>query len=53
MVSNENPTKHRKLRGLKLRGLIWNQMNTPYIIYEIDKRKKLNILRDFENQTTI
>ena len=28
-----------------------NQMNTPYFIYEIDQRKKLNTLGDFENQT--
>ena len=26
-------------------------MNTPYLIYEIDQRKKLNILDDFENKT--
>ena len=26
-------------------------MNTPYFIYEIDQRKKLNTLGDFENQT--
>ena len=26
-------------------------MNTPYSIYEIDQRKKLNTLSDFENQT--
>ena len=26
-------------------------MNTPYFIYEIDQRKKLNTLSDFENQT--
>ena len=25
-------------------------MNTPYSIYEIDQRKKLNTLSDFENQ---
>ena len=25
-------------------------MNTPYFIYEIDQRKKLNTLGDFENQ---
>ena len=25
-------------------------MNTPYFIYEIDQRKKLNTLSDFENQ---
>ena len=45
--------RHKKwiLRGLKLRGLTCNQMNTPYFIYEIDQRKKLNTLDDFENQT--
>ena len=51
MVLNEKPTKIWKLRGWKLRGLTWNQMNTPYFIYEIDQRKKLNTLGDFENQT--
>ena len=40
-----------KLRGLKLRGLTWNQIKTPYLIYEIDQGKKLNILDDFENKT--
>ena len=34
-----------------MRGLTLNQMNTPYFIYEIDQRKKLNTLGDFENQT--
>ena len=50
MVLNEKLTKNWKLRGLKLRGLTWNQINTPYFIYEIDQRKKLNTLGDFENQ---
>ena len=27
-------------------------MNTPYLIYEIDQRKKLNTPGDFENQTS-
>ena len=51
MVSAKKPAKKWILRGLKLRGLSWNQMNTPYFIYEIDQRKKLNTLGDFENQT--
>ena len=50
MVLNGKPTKNLKLRGLKLRGLTWNQINTPYFIYEIDQREKLNNLGDFENQ---
>ena len=39
------------LRGFKLRGLTLNQINTPYLIYEIDQGKQLNILDDFENKT--
>ena len=39
------------LRGSKLRGLTLNQINTPYLIYEIDQGKKLNVLDDFENKT--
>ena len=34
-----------------MRGLTLNQINTPYLIYEIDQGKKLNILDDFENKT--
>ena len=48
--TREKLVKNTILRGLKLRGLTWNQMNTPYSIYEIDQRKKLNTLSDFENQ---
>ena len=51
MVSAEKPAKNGFYGGLKLRGLSWNQMNAPYFIYEIDQRKKLNTLGDFENQT--
>ena len=51
MVLNEKPTKNWKLRGLKLRGLTQNQINTPHFIYENDHRNKINILRDFENET--
>ena len=54
-INDEPPTREKLvkntiLRGLKLRGLTWNHMNTPYFIYEIDQRKKLNTLGDFENQ---
>ena len=37
--------------GFEWKTVTWNQMNTPYFIYEIDQRKKLNTLGDFENQT--
>ena len=47
----EKLVKNTILRGLKLRGLTWNQMNTPYFIYETYQRKKLNTLGDFETQT--
>ena len=51
MVLNEKPTKNWKLRGLKLRGLGQNQISTPHSIYENDHRNKINILRDFEDET--
>ena len=51
MVLNQKLTKNWKLRGLKLRGLTWNQINTPYLIYETDQGKKLNILDVLENKT--
>ena len=51
MVLNEKLGKNTILRGLKLRGLTWNQMNTPYFLYKIDQRKKLNTMGDFENKT--
>ena len=51
MVSNEKLTKNRELRGLKLRGLTRNQISTPHFIYQNDHRNKINILRDFENET--
>ena len=51
MVLNEKPIQNWKLRGFKLHGLTWNQINTPYFKYNIDQRKKLNILDDFENKT--
>ena len=47
MVLNEKPTKNLKLRGLKLRGLRKNQIGTPYITYENDRREKINTLGDF------
>ena len=50
-VSNEKPTKNWKLRGLKLRGLRWNQISTPHFRYENDQRNKINIFGDFENKT--
>ena len=50
-VSNEKPTKNWKLRGLKLRGLIWNQISTPNFTYENDQRKKIYTLGDFEKKT--
>ena len=34
-----------------MRGFKQNQINTPYLIYEINQGKKLNILDDFENKT--
>ena len=52
MVSNEKLTKNRELRGLKLRGLTRNQISTPHFIYQNDHRNKINILRDFENETS-
>ena len=48
--NSQKPAKTWILRGLKLRGLTRNQMNTSYSMYEIDQRKKLNTLSDFENQ---
>ena len=51
MVLNKKPIQNWKLRGFKLHGLAWNQINTPYLIYDIDQRKKLNILDDFANKT--
>ena len=51
MVSNEKLTKNRELRGFKLRGLTRNQISTPHFINQNDHRNKINILRDFENET--
>ena len=34
-----------------MRGLGQNQISTPHSIYENDHRNKINILRDFENET--
>ena len=48
---NEKLSKKWILRGLKLRGLTQNQINTPYSMYENDRRKKLNALGDFDNKT--
>ena len=39
MVLNEKLAKNLKLRGLKLRGLMRNQLNTPRFRYENDQRK--------------
>ena len=33
MVLNEKRTKNWKLRGLKLRGLSQNQINSPYFLH--------------------
>ena len=52
MVLNENPTENWKLRGLELRWLSKNQINTPHFIYENDHRNKINIFDDFENEIT-
>ena len=41
-----------KLRGLKVRGLRQNEISTPYIIYENDRRNKFNTTGDFSNKTT-
>ena len=51
MVSNEKLIKNRKLRGSKLRGLRRNQMSTPYFMYQIDHRKEVDTITDFENKT--
>ena len=48
MVFNEKLTKNRKLRGLKLRGLRRNQINTPNFRYGNVQRNKTNIFGDFE-----
>ena len=50
MVLREKTVKKWKLRGLRLSGLMWNQMSTPCFIYENDQHKKLNILSGFENK---
>ena len=50
MVLREKTVKKWKLRGLRLRGLMWNHMSTPCFIYENDQHKKLNILSGFENK---
>ena len=49
MVFNEKLTKNRKLRGLKLRGLRRNQINTPSFAYGNVQRNKTHIFDDFEN----
>ena len=51
MVLNEKPTKNQKLRGLKLRGLMWNQISTPDFAYQNDQRNKIYTLGDFEKKT--
>ena len=51
MVFNEKLTKNRKLRGLKLRGLRRNQINTPNFTYGNVQRNKTNLFGDFENWT--
>ena len=40
-----------KLCGLKLRGFRQNQISPPYIIYENDRRNKINTVGDFLNKT--
>ena len=47
MVLNDKPTKKWKLRGLKLRGLRQNQISTPYLTCENDRRNQINTLGDF------
>ena len=47
MVLNEKSAKKRKLRGLKLRGFRQNQISTPYLTYENDRRNQINTLADF------
>ena len=49
MLFNEKLTKNRKLRGLKLRGLRRNQINTPNFTYGNVQRNKTNLFGDFEN----
>ena len=51
MVLNEKLAKNLKLRGLKLRRLRRNQLNTPSFRYENDQRKKIDTLGDFYNTT--
>ena len=51
MVFNEKLTKNRKLRGLKLRGLRRNQINTPNFTYGNVQRNKTNLFGDFKNGT--
>ena len=51
LVLNEKLTKNRKLRGLKLRGLRRNQINTPNFTYGNVQRNKTNLFGDFKNGT--
>ena len=51
MALNEKLTKNWKLRGLKLRGLRQNQINTANFRYENDQCIKINTLGDFEIET--
>ena len=51
MVSPEKPFKTYTLRGLKLRGLRQNQISTRGCISQINQRKKLCYLGDFENKS--
>ena len=50
MVLHKKLTKKQKLRRLKLRGLMWNQISTPNFAYQNDQRNKLYTLGDFENK---
>ena len=47
----KNRPKIGNYGGLKLRGLDQNQISTPHSIYDDAHRNKINILRDFENET--
>ena len=51
MVSIEKPAKKWILRGLKLRGLTWNRIDTLSFIDQNDKCKKIYSFRDSGNET--
>ena len=50
-VMNKKLSKKCILRGLKLRGLMWNQISTLNIAYQNDQRDNIYTLGNFENKT--